>query len=614
MAPEIWAGGYGKEVDIWALGALLFEMATGLPPNAASGLNVNSLGAYLKTNVPRLEGVQYSHELKDMIACCLVEDPKARLSIYELQKHPYIVKSHTTHPTSSLVDLVKAFKKWEEIGGSRKSLFMPGGAAGPQEPNEGSSDRDDWNFSTTDKFDESIGEGVDEQDIINVYGGSVNLTDWDSKTTQPTTMSESNSRRRRPPPNVLAPIKAPLEMLFDPGARTSYNYNDHSKSHYGSQSQDVSSQFSVQPQPSTATKFNKKPMSMSGLALRDDNAHSTTRESVIDLGDHDTETGMSTFHDNDTLKPLGRGAGNNSDGGVDFSRPALSDPAENINRRATQEWKFPSMPAGPVSANPDDFRFPAVQPPQVTPGAGARPALRHHPTEPISVPTQGYGALSPSGPPSPAESRASLIDLDFSMPEETQRPSTSGSSTSVDLPSAHPFHWDGHSSLMPQPRGERIPSLLLNDSHNDDGHQGNNYGASTNGLRQMLDASDFSASEVDTTDEYGSDDGQRDYGRVSQFVPQSARPMPKSLANYKPPPGVKPFPPFPRPPNVDVLLNQADQSAVAAELTRGFSDLVAHLETFKVNYSLLEPTTNRRSGGGGAGGSSDAMDGSGTNS
>ncbi|TRX93196.1 hypothetical protein FHL15_005775 [Xylaria flabelliformis] len=60
MAPEFFEPtvSYDIEVDIWALGSMAFEMASGLPPNARTmgNMDPNTFGFYLRQHCPRLEG------------------------------------------------------------------------------------------------------------------------------------------------------------------------------------------------------------------------------------------------------------------------------------------------------------------------------------------------------------------------------------------------------------------------------------------------------------------------------------------------------------------------------------------------------------------------------
>ncbi|KAL2885448.1 Serine/threonine-protein kinase nak1 [Ceratocystis lukuohia] len=133
MAPELldnWGQKtYGSEVDIWSFGAMAFEMATGMPPNAMEniGARPEALAQSLRTAPPRLNGM-YSEDLASLVEFCLQVDPDHRPSIDVIKQHPYIAGTEITYPTSALTNLVALFKFWEAHGGSRDSLFMgPGG-------------------------------------------------------------------------------------------------------------------------------------------------------------------------------------------------------------------------------------------------------------------------------------------------------------------------------------------------------------------------------------------------------------------------------------------------------------------------------------------------------
>jgi hypothetical protein len=107
---------------------MAYEMATGLPPNAGQIADLSQFGSYLKQHCPRLTGDQYSAQLKDLVAFCMVENPAQRPPIEAVQQHRYIYNSSDTYPTISLSILVNAYKIWEIQGGSRRSLFTAGGA------------------------------------------------------------------------------------------------------------------------------------------------------------------------------------------------------------------------------------------------------------------------------------------------------------------------------------------------------------------------------------------------------------------------------------------------------------------------------------------------------
>ncbi|KAI1779560.1 kinase-like protein [Hypoxylon cercidicola] len=486
MAPELFDQNaqYGTEVDIWAFGSMVYEIASGLPPNVRANVGLPHLGDYLREHLPRLDGDQYSDELKSLVAFCLEENPSKRPSIERVQQHPYIFNTSSRYPTSSLANLVKAFKLWEERGGSRKSLFAVGGAQAPSDLGSTSLATDEWNFSTTLAFDQQLHEDgrSDAEAVRDVYGSAVDF---------PSTFGEDTARpkalgkgRRRPPPQALAAskVKAPLEKVFDPN--TISNYDENSRMYYGR----------LGP-PSDLPLTNELPAS--DLPLRDDSLHATLRESLIDLDASLGGGDLSSFVDMGTIRPAqgpGPGVGpqprpgprasmdNNwsfssatetttyeYDYDYDHDRAPLSDPADmNNGRHQPPDWSWPtSIP--PASANPEisHFSFDDHSP---EPTLEARPRLQHHPTEPIGLPSQGYD-MQTSGAAADRMSMTSLIDLDMSMPEpslpELTRPSTAnsdiGSITGSDV-GAQPFELERHASVYaPAHFASREPSIYVSD-------------------------------------------------------------------------------------------------------------------------------------------------------
>jgi serine/threonine protein kinase len=594
MAPELFRGSsYGKEVDIWAFGSMTYEMATGLPPNAMSGVSGMDLGTYLQTHIPRLEGENYSEGLKSIVAFCLEENPNDRPTIEDVQRHSYIYNTAAKYPSSGLSDLVKAFKLWESHGGTRKSLFAVGGAQGPSELSSTALSDDNWNFSTTPAFDLAVEQAANPEDIINVYGAKVALgTDFADETSRPNRQQQARPSRRRPPPEALAPLKAPLEKLFDPN--TISNYRDNSIQH-----------------------FNLQQNTASDLPLRDDSAQTSIRDTLIDLDAHDLPSGLSSFAEMDTMKPTRRAAQDESqetyETGLDFARPALSDPVDNPNRR-TQDWKFPSM-APPASANPEFTRFPPLQRPNMTPAVGARPALIHHPTEPVSLPSQNSYNLAP---PALASDRMSLIDLDMSIPEAS-RPSTADSAASQDNASANPFMWERHASMYNTQgyRSAREPSLYLDDSSM--GLQSR----TGNTLQEFNEVSDFSASDAEGYPD-DSFNGYRarheDQGSERYYEPLSTRHTEggyensngqnrgawNDLNSSSAAQSTALFHPLPPPPSAAVLSGTASQEEMHAESHRMFETLRTSLETFREAYENMPtrpPKNNQTASGDETGGS-----------
>ncbi|OAF58485.2 hypothetical protein VC83_05073 [Pseudogymnoascus destructans] len=589
MAPELFNANphYGKEVDIWAFGSMAYEMATGLPPNARSGITDGAeMGDYLKEHIPRLEGNQYSEGLKNIVAYCLEERVSDRPDI-NLSRCIRIFTTPTMHIQHILLLNLSGPSNTGRSGGSRKSLFMLGGAQGPSDAFPSSEDQDNWNFSTTAAFDQAVGDSTNLQDVINVYGSSVDLsTELAEKTSKPSRQQQARERgRRRPPPELLNPIKAPLEKLFDPN--TISNYEDNSRIHYG--------------------RDFVMPVSDLPLRERDDTAQISIRDTMIDLGGHDTETGLSSFPDL-TIRPDREIRASDTDNTDDieysyddntmhgFGRQPLSHPAENPNRR-TRDWKFPSAPA--ASSDVETSRFPntaAPARPPVTLGSGGRPTLVHHPTEPLGV---GFNNFMASAPTSPRQSiRESLIDLDFGLPDsapeyvpdyapEPSRPSTADSTTSNEFVSGNPFDLERHASTSFR-NAPREPSLYLPGDSGFAGH----FRARSN-LQDVADISDFSGSDAE---QYGPPNGQY-YGQRAQQMfdyfdadylqpPIIEKPFNhQSAPSWNTPQGVvygmDRFPSLPIPPSMGALAGTSTSEEMAGELQRLLGGLTTQLEAYR---------------------------------
>lgn len=99
LAPEmIKAIGHDEHIDIWCIGVLMFELLTGdipFPGNDMKTLSDN----ILKTRV--LWPKDIDPNAKDLIKKILKPDPKDRISLVDILKHPFITK-YTENPTQFL--------------------------------------------------------------------------------------------------------------------------------------------------------------------------------------------------------------------------------------------------------------------------------------------------------------------------------------------------------------------------------------------------------------------------------------------------------------------------------------------------------------------------------
>jgi serine/threonine protein kinase len=448
MAPELFdhTTSYGTEVDIWAFGAMVFEIASGLPPNVSAGMDLSRLANSVKQNTPQLEGDQYSSGLKDLIAYCLQHDPKKRPVIAQVQRHPYIFKTEDAYPAASLAHLVRGFKLWESQGGDRRSLFSAGGAQAPLDVASTVLANDEWNFSTTADFDQQVFNNGGAQDVYDVYGSQV---DFSQESFEDTSRPAKTKNRRRPPPQ-LPSVKAPLEKLFDPNTVSSYE--DNSRAYY------------ARPVPLPTTD----------LPLRDDSMPSAdVRESLIDLDASLSGGDLSSFVDMDTLRAGDSRLSLDYDVrySAQYDNAPLSDPADMQNNRRTRDWKFPTMPP-PASANPEMSRFPFNEGGQPPAASAARPPLFHHPTEPVAVPSAGLTTQASDH----RASIGSLIDLDMSLADpvtDYSRPSTSHSEASgSEFGGNNPFSLEKHASYYGAPTTYREPSIYVMDESELSGNMG----------------------------------------------------------------------------------------------------------------------------------------------
>ncbi|KAI2636116.1 putative serine/threonine protein kinase [Xylaria nigripes] len=579
MAPELFDQNaqYGTEVDIWAFGSMIYEIASGLPPNVKSGVRLPQFGEYLRDHLPRLTGDQYSENLKDLVAFCLEDDPTKRPAIEQIQQHPYILNTEAQYPTSSLAALVKAFKLWENRGGSRGSLFVNVGAQAPADLGTTPLPADEWNFSTTLAFDEQLQNKRDDRSEIDavrdVYGTTVDFpTNLDGENTA----RPKAKGRRRPPPQALAPIKAPLEKVFDPN--TISNYNENSRVYYG-----------LMPPSSDLTPA-------SDLPLRNDSLHAILRESLIDLDASLGGEQLSRFADMETVKPAPAPAARCSmDNSWSFSaateslsqaQPPMNDSMDFNERQNPPDWSWPTN-IPPSSANPEfsDYGF-----------SEERPRLLHRDTEPAGLPSHGYGSDMPRAEID-RRSVGSLIDLDMSMPEpnplDMTRPSTSHSdvvSISGSETGIGPFDLERHTSVYaPAFLSTREPSIYVSDDSE-----------FAQQIARVMEAEPDLESDLEPEPEPEHEpehehEDEHEHEHEPEHEPDHEldhepdhEPAPIENGNYEL------HLPFVDPPRPHVLEGRASRAEVAEEMRRLIASLGQHLSLIGQQVAEMEP---RRAGG-----------------
>lgn len=457
------AQGYGTEVDIWSYGCTVYEMATGLVPNA--GVQMHMLSSVLE-NAPRLKDGEHSDGLRDFVAFCLNDDPRARPTAEQILQHPYIAGTEQAYPAKSLIALIERYSMWEFKGGQRTSLFNPGGAAAPvgvetgEEPAE---ETEDWNFSTSASFDQQFSRRYSHMMLNGLEGLPSDAPGLPAPETKNLTVFEQIQQEHKEKSATRGEMS--LDRLFN---TDSTPYAMHAPP--------------VQPEESQS-----QPNRLSDLPLRAMGESNAMRESTVMI-DLDADSGYSAgpnfnfdFEDVPTVKAKARRSYPDDDDG-DGEQEEEDDyeyGQYNDDKRATKDWKFPSVSTSatvPKRATMD-WSFATAQPAEAdesdvnmnlpSPGdgnstaPGFRPQLLHTATVPLG---QFGDYLHTSQPPTTTaapmsdlsrDSMSSMIDLDigFSDPADLPpRPSTASSasgSTGTEMTSGDPFDLDTPSSLDP---------------------------------------------------------------------------------------------------------------------------------------------------------------------
>ena len=90
LAPEIWEDkGHDEAVDVWCIGVLLFELVTASVPFNGNDINT------LKENILNLKiswPKDINTDAKNLIMKILKKEPKERLPLEDMMKHPFITK------------------------------------------------------------------------------------------------------------------------------------------------------------------------------------------------------------------------------------------------------------------------------------------------------------------------------------------------------------------------------------------------------------------------------------------------------------------------------------------------------------------------------------------
>ena len=96
VAPEVLIRQpYGKQIDIWSLGVILYYMLSSTLPFDDENDNeevIAKMTVFVEVQYPPKQWAKKSQEVIDLISKCLIKDPNKRITIEEYLQHPWIAK------------------------------------------------------------------------------------------------------------------------------------------------------------------------------------------------------------------------------------------------------------------------------------------------------------------------------------------------------------------------------------------------------------------------------------------------------------------------------------------------------------------------------------------
>lgn len=126
VAPEILCGtAYGKEVDMWSVGVILYILLCGFPPfYDDNNKKLFSLIIHATFTYPEPYWTDISETAKDLVNKLLVVDPKKRLTATEVLAHPWMNNDSGAVELSHFKDNLKSYNARRRFRGAIRAVQL----------------------------------------------------------------------------------------------------------------------------------------------------------------------------------------------------------------------------------------------------------------------------------------------------------------------------------------------------------------------------------------------------------------------------------------------------------------------------------------------------------
>lgn len=126
MSPErIVNSPYSYMSDIWSLGVVLHECATGKYPFSMQGACIEMAQSILDAQVPDLPS-HFSPEFRDFWGHCLRKEPNTRLSAEALLSHPWLLRHQASSYDAARATVCNWIKSLSDEGVNVQSTATTG--------------------------------------------------------------------------------------------------------------------------------------------------------------------------------------------------------------------------------------------------------------------------------------------------------------------------------------------------------------------------------------------------------------------------------------------------------------------------------------------------------